>query len=554
MDLLKPPLPAFSVFTAKSLVDVFGSRKEASTTFAGATLFVDMSNYTSLAETLCREGSDGREKLSQVLNQIFSQHVDCIYRAGGEIASFMGDGVLAFWPARTISINDALTRADQCATELHQAQTRLAATSDIFPDLHIGVAAGELWAARLGGVDHVWHQILAGQAAREAFNAGNRARPGETIVVQGEGLSSPLDVKPAGLEEYQATFAQHQPSHHPPEDQEDGHANFVPRVIRDWWSDEKRRWLPQVRMITALFVKINKLPAEHDDNLPDYQRAITALQRAIRPYSASSGTLIVDDKGLVFKLYFGMPYNSHRNDDAQALQAALSIQSALSAIDLSVDIGLANGEGICMPIGGHERMEYTTIGRFAHLAARLMDAPGKTVLCTSDVAAKADRDAELAECPPLSLKGVDGPVPVFSAEAMRPASKERHPLIGREAEIALIDDHLNRLRSGEGGVLYIVGDAGIGKTALINHLIAMTSSSNLATLIGGSSMSEVVQPFHSWRSVFSQLLDVGVYDDPSDMRTTKAKRKLRGLPRRGAAAIAADQCRFPRHDRCQCRR
>ena len=183
-----------------------------------------------------------------------------------------------------------------------------------------------------------------------------------------------------------------------------------------------------------------------------------------------------------------------------------------------------------------------------------MDAPGKTVLCTSDVAAKADRDAELAECPPLSLKGVDGPVAVFSAEAMRPTSKECHPLIGREAETALIEDHLNRLRSGEGGVLYIVGDAGIGKTALINHLIAMTSSSNLATLIGGSSMSEVVQPFHSWRSVFSQLLDVGVYDDPSDVRTTKAKRKLRGLPEEAQQLLPLINAVFPRHDRCQCRR
>ncbi|MGI9510944.1 MAG: AAA family ATPase, partial [Geminicoccaceae bacterium] len=530
MTLSETATPASFAFAPKALVDALGGRREGSATFPGAALFVDMSNYTSLAEALCREGSDGREQLSQILNQIFARHVDHIYRAGGEIASFMGDGVLAFWPAGESTIDAALAQAEHCASELHQAQHELAIDSARSARLHVGVAAGELWAARLGGVDRIWHRILGGQAAREAFRAGNEALPGETIVARYEPGVGSGDEELPGLEDAIAPFKHDEPGQQQPS-RDDSEADLVPRMMRDWWSDEKKRWLPQLRMISALFVKIDELPAERDDALPAFQRAVTALQRAIRPYSASSGTLIVDDKGLVFKLYFGMPYNSHRDDGVQALQSALAVESALGAIGLATSIGIADGEGVCMPIGGHERLEYTAIGRFAHLAARLMDLPGGAIRCTSDVAAKAGTHVQLRECPPIALKGISEPLASFSAHPRQLAPTARSPLIGREQEIALIDDHLDRLRSGQGGILYIAGDAGIGKTALVDYLVDITASFQLTTLVGRSAMSEVVLPFQSWRSVFSHLLDVPIHAESSAARAKDARNKLRGLPK-----------------------
>jgi class 3 adenylate cyclase len=525
MNQSKARMLASSAFAPKAFFNAFGGRQEASVTFAGAALFVDMSDYTSFAETLCRQGSDGREQLSDILNQIFARQVDCIHRSAGEIASFMGDGVLAFWPMGQSPIEDALARAEQCASELHLAQQELAASFASCPKLHVGVATGELWAARLGGVDRIWHRILAGQAVREAFRAGNQAKPGETLVSRCEPGADSLDRTRSGLEEAQTAFVGDETDRQPTDDDD-----LVPRMVRDWWADDKRRWLPQLRMISAIFIKIDKLAKEHDGILADYQRATTALQRAIRPYSASPGNLIIDDKGLVFKLYFGMPYNSHRNNSNQALQAALAVRSALNDIGLSTSIGLADGEGVCMPIGGRARLEYTAIGRFSHLAARLMAQPGDEILCTPDVAAKADGPLQLSKRPPVLLKGVTEPLAIFSVQPARPTPAARAPLIGREMETALIGDCLDRLRSGQGGILYVTGDAGIGKTALIDHIVDVSASRNLTTLVGGSTMSEVVLPFHSWRSVFSQLLDVSIHAESSDARTARATSKLRGLP------------------------
>ena len=501
------PLPELSVFASKALIKAFVGRQETSVTFNGVVLFADMSGYTALAEELCAQGTDGREQLSRILNQTFALYVECIHRAGGEIASFAGDSILAYWPIADVSLTKAMAAAESCAKALHDMPCRHTTNSFTLPDLHIGIAAGRLWAAQLGGVDDVWYQILAGPAAKSAFDAGNKARSGETVMVH---LNQDLDVSPdehRGLEDAPGIYLPATEDSPSSSAIEKDHG-LVPRVVREWWSKERLRWLPQVRMICALFVKIDHLPPEQDDNLEIYQRAIVTMQRAFRAYSASSGTLVADDKGLVFKLYFGMPYNTHRNDSAQALQSALAIRRGIRSLGLDCSAGLDSGEGICMPIGGMDRLEYTTIGRFSHRAARLMGTPVSDILCTKNVASLAGRDIQLAKQLSIRLKGISQPVDVFRAEAPVSVDAERHQLVGRQTELAQIYDRLDRLRSGQGSILSIVGDAGIGKTALIEDLIDTATSSNLRVLIGRSTMSEVVVSFRPWRSIFMQLLDL----------------------------------------------
>lgn len=522
-------LPELSVFASKTLVKAFGGMQETSVTFGGVVLFADMSGYTAIAEELCAQGTDGCEQLSRILNQAFALYVEHIHRAEGEIASFAGDSILAYWPIDDTSPNQAMAAAEACAKALHDMPRRHATKSFNLPDLHIGIAAGRLWAAQLGGIDGFWYQILAGPAAKSAFDAGNQAKSGETALVR---LNKSFDVskgKSLGLDDAPDGFI---PA---ADDSRSGPTielglGLVPRVVREWWSDERLRWLPQVRMICALFVKIDHLPPEQDDNLATYQRAIATMQRAFRPYSTSSGTLVADDKGLVFKMYFGMPYNTHRNDCTQALQSALAIRRELNTLGLTCSVGLDNGEGICMPIGGMDRLEYTTIGRFSHLAARLMDTPGSDILCTRNVASLAGRDIQLVERPPVRLKGISEPLGVFRAEALAPAAAEHHQLVGRMAELALIDDRLDGLRSGRGSILSIVGDAGIGKTALIEHLIEMSASGNLRVLIGRSTMSEVVVSFRPWRSIFMQLLDLENEVIIGQSERSDIAARLRGLP------------------------
>src|SRR5262245_21591069 len=61
----------------------------------GAVLLADISGFTALTEQLCREGPAGAELLAAALNAYFSQIIDAISQAGGEVVQFAGDGLIA---------------------------------------------------------------------------------------------------------------------------------------------------------------------------------------------------------------------------------------------------------------------------------------------------------------------------------------------------------------------------------------------------------------------------------------------------------------------------
>src|SRR5688572_20769599 len=159
-----------------------GDSAAACTTFAGAVLFVDISGYTALAETLCGQGPQGIEQLGKTLDLALRGHVRAVHDTGGEIACFAGDAFIAYWPADDGSVPRALSRAHSCARLLHLSSQSAAPSSHIAtPRLHIGLGSGQMWAARLGA-DERWQLLLAGPAVREACTACTKAAPGETVV------------------------------------------------------------------------------------------------------------------------------------------------------------------------------------------------------------------------------------------------------------------------------------------------------------------------------------------------------------------------------------
>src|SRR5436190_8007999 len=123
--------------------------QSAEARFGGTVLFADISGYTRLTESLCGAGDEGLERLSQVLNEAFSRYVEVVHAHGGEVASFAGDSLLACWDG-----DDARARA--CAEALRS------------PELHLGLASGPLWVARLGGWFGDWELLVGGTAVREA--------------------------------------------------------------------------------------------------------------------------------------------------------------------------------------------------------------------------------------------------------------------------------------------------------------------------------------------------------------------------------------------------
>jgi hypothetical protein len=174
--------------------------------------------------------------------------------------------------------------------------------------------------------------------------------------------------------------------------------------------------------------------------------------------------------------------------------AGLSIQRAIAACraelaatckaDLRVRVGIHTGLVVVGRIGNDLRMEYTAIGDTTNLAARLQEiAPPDAVVVSDATRRLAGPFFEMRDLGRLAVKGKSEPVHVFEVSAVLTArdlfaARGLTPLAGRGREVAALVEAFETARDGRGQVVFVVGDAGIGKSRLLHefrHALAGTT-------------------------------------------------------------------------------
>ncbi len=185
---------------------------------------------------------------------------------------------------------------------------------------------------------------------------------------------------------------------------------------------------------------------------------------------------------------FGAPI-AHEDHARRAVQAALAIRRTLDAyrddlerergIRLRVRQGLNTGLVVVGSIGSDLRMDYTAVGDTTNVAARLLQAaePGgssspRPSTVWSRASSTRDRSAT------CTLKGKAEPVGAWELVSAREARSrldveaERGltALVGRERELAALTDCFERARAGQGQMVFVVGEPGIGKSRLVYEL------------------------------------------------------------------------------------
>lgn len=482
----------------------------AGTHFPGVALFADISGYTGTAEQLCAQGTQGVEALSRLLDDAFGWYTTCVDSHGGEIACFAGDALLAWWPLREWETSATLSRVLECSRELHTPVQVSLPDRTLEPRIHVGIAAGPLWAARLGGGTQ-WKVLLSGTAVRDASRAAGTAAPGSTIVSPAtRALLENLDTsggntaRTGRIPDAHSTGIRTGPSHNTTPLA--GGDTLVPRAVREWTDHGLSGWIARIRDICALQVRIGGLDDSAPDAVERHQATVCAIHGALRRWSGSSGVLIHDDKGLVFKLCLGMPHDSHADDAVRAVRAGLEISQALEGLHLPVSAGVASGQGICLLVGGPERSQYVAIGRFMHLAARLMEKAGRGLMCTREVAARAEQEVSLGEETRVALKGIGDPVSSFRVGPPRPEGARGTHVFGRSAEKSALTRLLDPAGNEGGRILLIRGKAGMGKTTLVHYLRREAAAKDLDCRLGGARSVENTVAFQAWQPVFEQLL------------------------------------------------
>jgi class 3 adenylate cyclase/tetratricopeptide (TPR) repeat protein len=187
--------------------------------------------------------------------------------------------------------------------------------------------------------------------------------------------------------------------------------------------------------------------------------------------------------------YFGYP-QAHEDDPQRAVRAGLSIVEEMQGlnarlredknIELAVRLGIHTGLVVAGEMGGGETREAMAIvGDTPNIAARLQEAAGPNSLVVSDVTFRLIEGFFLCEgLGSRSLKGISQPMELFRVVAESGAQSpfdvasaaELTPLVGREQEVGLLLDRWDQVNDGYGQVVLLSGEAGIGKSRLVQTL------------------------------------------------------------------------------------
>jgi class 3 adenylate cyclase len=204
------------------------------------------------------------------------------------------------------------------------------------------------------------------------------------------------------------------------------------------------------------------------------------VQAILTRYDGTLLQLTIGDKGSYLYISFGA-LTVHENDLERAAQTALAVQALpqIFAWLPAVQIGVSAGVMRVGVYGAPSRKTYGAFGDDTNLAARLMTAaaPGEVLVAgplwkpLAEIVACERRSA-------ISVKGRTSPLDIFAItghwrrRAIRLQEPQyTMPMIGRDAELALLEQLLDHSRHQQGQVIGIVGDAGLGKSRLLHEII-----------------------------------------------------------------------------------
>ena len=516
-ELLRSYVPAF--LASRFLAGPRPLEAPAAEGFSAAALFADVSGFTPLAEQLARRGPAGAEALSDVLNAYFGQLTVLVAAHGGEVVTFAGDGLLAVWPATDGDLAAATRRAGRCALAVGSTLSDYEAVGGHRLSLRMGVGAGEVVTLNVGGVGGSWRLLLSGAPVVQTSLAEQRAARGEVVLspeawtLAGPGGAG--DTLPGGWVRLAAVHGPPLAPARPVQLPEIGGAMdaYVPEVVRARLAAGQAEWLGELRRVTPLFLNLLDVDPARSDLLEVVQPAMAALQPILRLHEGSLKQLVVDDKGLTLIAVFGLPPLAHEDDAARATKAALKAQAALGDLGMRCAIGLASGRAFCGAVGGDIHREYDVIGDVMNLAARLMQAAPDTILCDAATQSAASSRLRFRALPAIAVKGKAGSIAVYCP--LEPARARDRPwtMVGRDRERQLLSSRLKELRGGRSGLVLIEGEPGIGKSRLLGELLQQARARGVRSLLGAGDAIETTTPYHVWRPVFTELLDLAGVED-----------------------------------------
>jgi class 3 adenylate cyclase/tetratricopeptide (TPR) repeat protein len=475
----------------------------------GSLLFFDISGFTPLTERLARRGKAGVEQLIETLNGVVAPLVETAAALGGDTLKFGGDALLLLFTGPGHA-----ARACAAAWDMQGAMSpyRNMRTSAGVVSLRAsaGVASGRVHTFLVG--DRFHELVLAGPVTSAVMGLERDARAGEVLV--GPETAAALDPSQLGRSPTGGLTLGARPDHvavlvgSPVRPADSGRG--LPAALHAHLGPDAES---EHRQVTVAFAQFRGL----DEILRDAGPAAAAAQleallgRAQDACERFGVTFLATDAdngaGKLF-LVAGAPTAS-TDDEDRMLHALREIVA--DGGDLRLRAGANRGRAFAVHLGAPQRRTYTTMGDTTNLAARVMGkAPDGAVLATRAVLERVRAPFVRTPVEPFAVKGKSA---LIDAEIIGPlgavtdrADRGGTALAGREAELETLRAALARARAGEGGLVLLVGEPGIGKSRLMAEISADAEQLGMRRIVVEGGAYGTSTPYFAMRAPLRRLI------------------------------------------------
>jgi len=327
--------------------------------------------------------------------------------------------------------------------------------------------------------------------------------------------------------------------------------------------EPKAQEAPERRFVTVLFsdlVGSTALSASIDPE--DLREVISAYQNCVTETVRRFDGFVAKYMGDGVLVYFGYP-EAHEDDPERAVRAGLELVAAVGSLKthtpLQTRVGIATGLVVVGDlIGTGAAQEQAIVGKTPNLAARLQSvALPNTVVIAEGTRKLLGHLFELEDLGAQDLKGISGPEPAWAV--LRPSSAESRfealhageltQLVGREEELELLLRRWSRVMNGEGQIVLLSGEAGIGKSRLIAALFERLATEPQTRLRYYCSRQYTDSPFYP---IIRQMERVAgfAHDDTAQAKLDKLDAVLaHGFTPPQSMALFADMLSLPNDGR-----
>ena len=483
-------------------------------TIEGSMALADISGFTALTERLSRKGRVGAEEMSDILNGTFAALFDAARPDGADLVKWGGDAILLLFRGPQHAAY-AARAAHRMRTVLRSVGRTRSSAGRVTLRMSVGIHSGQFDFLLVGDPTIHRELIVSGPGASITAEMESIATAGE--IVFSDATAALLLPASIGVPVRGGRMLRSAPA--------------LPDLVVPDGADQAvdvRQLLPppvrahllaaagesEHRQVAVAFIEFSETDAVTSGGGPS--AAVEALDQCVRNIQeacAAHGVSFIEsdinrDGGKIM-LAAGAPRSSGADDDRllRAVQRAVERRGRLP-----LRAGVNHGRVFAGDFGHAFRRTYSIKGDVINTAARVMAhaEPGE-VLATHEVMSRSRTVFVTRNVEPFMVKGKAQPIHAVSVGPpvgeIAEAALADDTFVGRDAEMAALRRALDAARVGQGSLVEVIGEPGMGKTRLVQEVVQ--DAADMVVVSGPSGSYDSKTPYVPFRTLLRGLLGVG---------------------------------------------